>query len=362
MPHNSVEASLPKYNHPHETQGKLSYANLTTLDLSEYDKPGGKEKLAEQLRDTIHTIGFFYITNIGLTQSQIDQQFAIAKEFFSCSPEEKLQYRAPLEEGSYNGYRPLGSVEVLPGLHDNLEFYNVFKFIPQTQRPQPQIILDYWKQIEIFHRHMHQDVTCKLLTLLAIILGLPEDTLVNGHSYEANCDSALRYMMYRARTADENRKYKDLYLRGHTDNGTLTYVFQQPVAALQVKRCADADWEYLRIPEGKVAVNIGDIPEFLSNGYVKAGIHRVIAPPEDQASIDRLGLLYFVRPSDRLPLKKLDSPFLKRMGYGKEGTEADLDIPASEWVRARVRKNWKGSVMAGVDARREGFLTKVFYT
>lgn len=208
---------------------------------------------------------------------------------------------------------------------------------------------------------MHEDVTYKLLRLIALILELPEDTFVKGHLYEANCDSSLRYMMYRARTEAENKKYKDLYLRGHSDNGTLTYVFRQPVAALQVKLTQDSDWEYLRIPEDKVVVNIGDILEFLSNGYIKSGIHRVVAPPGDQACMDRLGLLYFVRPSDDLPLKTLDNEFLRTAGYGKKGSERDLDISASEWVRARVRKNWKGSVREGVDTR-EGFLTKVFYS
>lgn len=36
---------------------KVSYVDLITLDLSEYDKPGGKEKLAGQLRKSIHTVG-----------------------------------------------------------------------------------------------------------------------------------------------------------------------------------------------------------------------------------------------------------------------------------------------------------------
>ncbi|OAA34063.1 Oxoglutarate/iron-dependent oxygenase [Metarhizium rileyi] len=361
MPHHTSKTPLAEYTHPPETEETLNYADLITLDLAEYDKPGGKERLADQLRETAHTIGFFYITNIGLTQSQIDQQFAIAKAFFALSPSEKLQFRAPLEEGNYNGYRPLGSVEILPGLYDNLEFYNVFKFLPQTQRRQPQIISDYASQIQGFQRHMHENVTYKILHLIALILGLPSDTLVKGHRYEANCDSSLRYMMYRARSKADNEKYKDVYLRGHSDNGTLTYVFQQPVAALQLRHSQDSEWKYLRIPEGKVAVNIADILAFLSNGYIKSGIHRVIAPPGEQACMDRLGLLYFVRPSDDLPLKTLDSPFLRAMGYGKKGSDDDLDITASQWVRARVKKNWKGSIKEGVDTE-EGFLAKVFYS
>jgi len=255
--------------------------------------------------------------------------------------EERRKFRAPLEEGIYNGYRPLGSIEVLPGLYDNLESYNIFKFIPETQRSQPEVIKRYWGDIEKFHRHMHENISYKILKLLAIILELDdEDELVKGHLYEANCDSSLRYMMYRARTEEENTKYKDTYIRGHTDKGTLTFVFQQPVSALQVKATDESDWEHVRIQAGVVAVNLARMVQMLTNGYLKAGIHRVIAPPEDQAYNDRLGLLYFVLPSDRLKMKAMDSPYLRRVGYGKNEGSTDSDIPASEWVRARFRNNW----------------------
>jgi hypothetical protein len=39
----------------------VQYANIVTLDLSEYDQPGGKERLAEQLRDSVHQVGMAYI-------------------------------------------------------------------------------------------------------------------------------------------------------------------------------------------------------------------------------------------------------------------------------------------------------------
>jgi isopenicillin N synthase-like dioxygenase len=94
----------------------------------------------------------------------------------------------------------------------------------------------------------------------------------------------------------------------------MTFLFQQPIAALQVQQEKDAEWEYLRIPAGSVAVNIADTLQFLTNGYLKSGFHRVIAPPRDQVHLDRLGLLYFVRPTDKLPWKALDSPFLQEAG------------------------------------------------
>ena len=64
----------------------------------------------------------------GLSQEEVDNQFAIGKEFFSLPTEEKVQYRADLEHGNYNGYRPKGSTETLAGKRDNVEMYNVFKF------------------------------------------------------------------------------------------------------------------------------------------------------------------------------------------------------------------------------------------
>lgn len=336
----------------------VKYADLVTIDLSEFDQPGGKEKLAAQLKDVVHEIGFFYVTNFGLTQEQVDRQFAIAKEFFSLPEEERRSFRAPLEEGIYNGYRPLGSIEILPGLRDNIEFYNIMKFLPQYERTHPDVIRRHWAEIEKFHRHVHEHIAYRLFRLLAIVLEIPEDELEKGHLYDSNCDSGLRYMCYRARSAEENEKYKSLYSRGHTDNGTITFVFQQPVAGLQVKKHDDSEWEYLRIPSGTIAVNIADLLSILSNGYLKSGVHRVITPPKDQQHLDRLGVLYFVRPSDRLTLRTVDSPLLRRLGYYKEGI-TEINIPAPEWTRARIKKNWtrsptdpnEGTSMAGFSVK-----------
>ena len=113
----------------------VEWADLITLDLSEFDLPGGKEKLAAQLKDAVHNVGFFYITNFGLSQDEVDRQFAIGKEFFSLPTEQKVKYRADLEHGNYNGYRPRGSGEVLPGKRDNVEMYNVFKFSASSKGP-----------------------------------------------------------------------------------------------------------------------------------------------------------------------------------------------------------------------------------
>lgn len=192
---------------------------------------------------------------------------------------------------------------------------------------------------------MHENVSFKILRLLALMLELPEDQFVNGNRYEDECDSSIRYMLYHARSPEENRAFDDVYFRGHSDKGTLTFLFQQSIAALQIQHRKDTEWEYLRIPAGSVAVNIADTLQFLTNGYLKSGYHRVIAPPKDQAHLDRLGLLYFVRPTDALPWKTLDSPYLRRVGFGKTTTEKDQDISGLEWWRAGVKSRKRANYM-----------------
>ena len=278
--------------------------------------------------------GFFYITNHGLSQAAVDRQFAIGRDIFNLPMSEKLQYRADLESGNYNGYRPLGVAQIVPGVKDNVEMYNLFKFLPQLTRNHPDVITRNREEIETFQRHIAQDTIQKLLVLISLVLELPEDYLSEGHRYDDVSDCHLRYMIYRARTAEENQKCNHLYSKGHTDFGSLTLLFRQPVAALQV-RMPDETWKWVKPYPGSITVNIADVLQFWTAGYLKSSIHRVVVPPEDQMHIDRLGLLYFLRPARDLDLKRVESPLLDRLGLESEGE----GITAGEWVRARVAGN-----------------------
>lgn len=188
---------------------------------------------------------------------------------------EKLQYRARLEEGNYNGYRPLGVAQIVPGIQDNVEMYNVFKFIPSLTRDHLAVINENRGEIERFQRHIAEDIVQKLLVLISLVLELPEDYLSRGHKYEDLSECHLRYMIYRARTKEENEKCKNLYSKGHTDFGSLTLLFRQPVAALQI-RMPDESWKWVRPYPGSITVNIADVLQFWTGGYLKSSIHRVV--------------------------------------------------------------------------------------
>ena len=272
LPSTSIKP-LPEYSPVPESTASLPWADLVTLDLSKFDEPNGKQLLATQLRDAVHNIGFFYITNFGLSQSQVNRQFAIGKEIFDLPMSQKLSYKADLANGHYSGYRPLGAAEVFPGLPDNYEMYNVFKFLPELERTQPDIVNEYRQEIDEFQQHIAKDVVRKLLVLISIILELPEDRLAEGHRYEDISDCHLRYMIYRARTPEENAKYQNIYSKGHTDFGSLTLLFRQPVAALQVLT-PEGDWKYVKPYPGSITVNIADVLQFWTNGYLKSSIRK----------------------------------------------------------------------------------------
>ena len=315
----------------------VDWADLATLDLSIFGTPGGNDKLAKQLFEAIDKIGFFYIINFGLNQEAVDRQFAIGKEIFQLPIEEKLKYRADLENGGYNGYKPLGLREVRPGIQDNTEIYNIPKFIPELERRHPEIINAHRGEIEHFARYISDNIAGKLLVLLAIILELPENFFLEKHQYNKRSDCHLRYMKYHHRTPEQNAALENIWVKGHTDFGSLTLLFRQPVAALQV-RTPEGQWKHVKPYPGSITVNLADSLEFLTNGFLKSSIHRVVAPPPDQADIDRLGVLYFVRPADDVKLMPIKSNVLEKLGYTKTSDESVAGITAGEWVKARVKK------------------------
>ena len=76
--------------------------------------------------------------------------------------------------------------------------------------------------------------------------------------------------------------------------------------------------------------------EFLSGGFYKATIHRVVQPPADQRGHTRVGAFYFAMADDDVVLRPLaESPVLQKAGIVRRF--ADEDAPTTEeWRRART--------------------------
>jgi len=48
-----VPPELPHWKHPAKTKAKLDWANISVIDISSFEEPGGKDKLAEELRSAV---------------------------------------------------------------------------------------------------------------------------------------------------------------------------------------------------------------------------------------------------------------------------------------------------------------------
>jgi len=80
--------------------------------------------------------------------------------------------------------------------------------------------------------------------------------------------------------------------------------------------------------------------QLLTAGYVKSTVHRVTVPPADQQHVDRLGLLYFSRPHNDVPLATIqESPVLQKEGYTQNDFEKSGNpVPTmEEWTFAKQK-------------------------
>jgi isopenicillin N synthase-like dioxygenase len=108
----------------------------------------------------------------------------------------------------------------------------------------------------------------------------------------------------------------------HKDSGVLTLLLVEPGSAgLQVELGPD---EWLDVPPlpGAFIVNIGELLEVATGGYLRATQHRVLSPPP---GADRVSIPYFLNPAlDALvPIITLPA----ELAALSRGVEADPDNP-----------------------------------
>ncbi|KUI67524.1 hypothetical protein VM1G_02583 [Cytospora mali] len=343
---------IEKYEQVPVTKEDLDWADLITLDLSKFDQPGGKQELVNELEYAVTKVGFFYVKNFNISQEEVDRQFALGREFYDLPIEEKLKYHSSndLVNGNYNGYRPAGHRILGNGIKDNVQVYNIPKFDGFHERQQPPVLKDNIEEIERFARRCHDEVVVKLLKLFAILLELPdEDQLVRDHQYDVKGEDHLRYMHYAARSPEDNAKVGELYSPGHTDLGSITLLFRQPVCGLQILN-SEGNWKWVKPVDGTITINTCDALTALTGGLIKSSIHRVHVPPHDQAHIDRLGVLYFARPNNHVILDPIqNSPLLNRLGKTTNAfTELGKHLTMDEWVKVRQTQQQRKTAGAKV--------------
>ncbi|KAL4919826.1 hypothetical protein BDW62DRAFT_216697 [Aspergillus aurantiobrunneus] len=295
---------------------RLSLKDLLTED----------EEEIQRLSKGCEEIGFFYldIRNAGAVAQILedaDKLFEIEAELFELPLEEKRKYDFSSQK-SYFGYKAQGAAAIdQQGNLDRNEFYTVSKddiLDISEPLPAPDVLKNKHSTLESFIQCSHS-IVMLILDLLDADLGLPESTLTNIH----------RLHGAPPQPANDRRTA----LGEHTDFGSVTILFNR-LGGLQVfPPGPDAEWQCVRPLRGHAIVNLGDAMVKFTNGLLRSNIHHVVSPPGRQVDSTRYSLVYFSRPEDDIPLRRLRGS--SRIPELEEGVEEEK-INSKYWIIRRA--------------------------
>ncbi|KAL3495308.1 hypothetical protein BJX62DRAFT_246050 [Aspergillus germanicus] len=321
-------AGLPSFP---EDVATVPLLRLSLNKLAERD-----EVEIQRLNAACEDLGFFYLdlqeaSLVPDILDDVDELFHLGSRLFELPLEEKQKYDLSSQK-SYFGYKAQGAAVVdRQGNLDRNEFYNVSKddmLGISEPLPAPDVIRNNRKTLTSFMKTSHSIVTL-ILDLLNQSLGLPQSTLTNLHRLQAVSGDQVRFVKAPPQPVDDRRTA----LGEHTDFGSVTILFNR-LGGLQVlPPGADADWVYVRPLPGHAIVNLGDAMVKFTNGLLRSNIHRVVSPPGEQADCTRYSLVYFARPEDNVPLRRLEGS--SRIPALDEGV-VEEDINSKDWIIRRA--------------------------
>lgn len=169
-------------------------------------------------------------------------------------------------------------------------------------------------------------VAIRLLKAFALSLDQPEN------AFEPIYGDTPNHRMKIVRYPGRDQTGDDQGVGAHKDGGFLTLLLQDDNRGLQVDYAGswiDAD----PIP-GTFVVNIGELLELASNGYLRATVHRVVTPA---AGIERYSVPFFFSAQLDAEIPLLDLP--PELAAEARGPASDPDNPLFRNVGENVLKS-----------------------
>jgi isopenicillin N synthase-like dioxygenase len=293
---------------------------LPVLDLTDADDDAAGFRT--RLREAAHDVGFFYLVGHGVAQAQIDEVLALSRKFFNQPADVKNEI-SQLESPQFRGYSRIGG-ELTNGEVDWREQIDI--------GPDRQVIdgaEGYWRlqgpnlwpsspdgfraAFDAWDRALSA-LGLRLLRHWAVSLGAQEDVFDAAFAeLPATLIKVVRY----PGTADTTQG-----VGAHKDSGVLTLLLVEPGSeGLQVE-LASGQWIDVPPLRDGFIVNIGELLEVATGGYLRATRHRVLAPPPNT---DRVSIPYFLNPAldATIPIIALPAELAAR----SRGVEADPNNP-----------------------------------
>lgn len=330
---------------------------LPVVDISAFRDPAtDRDAFLAGLRAAAHDVGFFLVTGHGFPAALQEEALRAAHDFFALPEERRLEIEN-VNSPHFRGYTRTGTehtagradwreqldigperepVPTAPGDPDYLRLIGPNQW--PSALPGLRGTVLRW-QAEALR------VGREVLRALAAALGQDEDHFDRWFDDEAAVHlKIVHYPPRPARDADQG-------VGAHKDYGYLALLQQDGVGGLQVRR-DDGGWTDVPPVPGAFVVNIGEMLEIATGGYLKATAHRVVSP---RAGVDRYSLPFFLAPRLDAVVEPLTLP--PELAARARGVSDDPDNPLLAqyganallgWLRShpRVAERWWPDVLA----------------
>lgn len=286
-----------------------SYQQLPIIDLSAADRgPQARALLHAQLHSAAHDVGFFQLVGHGVGERETGELLSAMRAFFALPEAERLAIDN-VNSPHFRGYTRTGD-ERTGGRRDWRDQLDI-----GAERPARTPGADepaYWwlegpnqwpaglpalRTAALAWIARLSAVAEKLLHELLASIGAPVDFYDQAFGERAH--PHLKLVRYPGSAGDGAGQG----VGAHKDYGFLTLLLQDRVGGLQVQR---ADGLFHDVPPlpGAFVVNLGELLEVATDGYLVATNHRVVSPP---SAVERFSVPFFYNP--RLDARVEPLPF-----------------------------------------------------
>ncbi|WP_321833332.1 isopenicillin N synthase family oxygenase [Pseudomonas kulmbachensis] len=269
---------------------------LPTLDLSLLDGTAAQRQgFLEDLRDAARDVGFFYLTGHGIDSELLQQVQDHARRFFALPDRDKTAV-GMINSPHFRGYNRAASEitrgkpdlreqfdlgaerEVLPTA-DNSPYWARLQGPNQWPQALPTLkplLLDWQQAMTV--------MSLRLLRAFAQALALGPEAFDQLYGDKPN--EHIKLMRYPGQASDESNQG----VGAHKDSGFLSFLLQDQQAGLQVE-IEEGRWIDALPRANTLVVNIGELLELATNGYLRATVHRVLSPAKGS---ERLSIAFFL--------------------------------------------------------------------
>ena len=317
---------------------------IPLLDLSRLDiADAERTQFLAELRAASRDVGFFYVTGHRVDPDLLSGLVSVARRFFALPEADKLAIEM-VHSPHFRGYNRV-AWERTRGVPDWREQIDIGAERPALARspdrppwtrlqgpnqwphalPELRPLVLRWQQGAL-------EVLARLLRAFALALGQAEDALLPLYGNEPH--HLVKLIRYPGRDTTGS----DQGVGAHKDAGLLTLLLQDAVAGLQVETTGGGWIDVPPLP-GTFVVNIGELLELASDGYLRATLHRVVAPP---AGIERISIAFFLgaRLDAIVPLLQLPVTLAAQA----HGPESDPNNPlfrsvGQNYLKGRLRSH-----------------------